>query len=103
MGDELVESSPAENSLGVLVGGKLDMSQQCVFAAWKANCIPGCVNRGVAAGRGRGLPPSALPSGGPIWSTASRPGAPNTGGVQSCWSRSEEGHKDAQRAGTPLL
>ena len=67
--NDLLERSSAERNLGVQVGNRLAMSQQCALVAKKANGILVCIRKRMASRLRVMILPSTLPWSGLTWST----------------------------------
>ena len=97
--EDLLESSPVEKDLGVLVDEKLDVSQQSALAAQKGSCVLGCIKKGVASREREVIVPlySALAEAPPgVLCAGLEP--PVHKGERAGGEGEEEGHKDDQRA-----
>ena len=100
MEEEHIENHSAEKDLGILVDEKLDMSQQRVLAAQRANSILGCIKRGVAS-REREVIVS-LPWEVPYGVLCPSLGPPAQEACQAVGAGPEVNHNDDQRAGASL-
>ncbi|GAB0188286.1 hypothetical protein GRJ2_001293900 [Grus japonensis] len=100
---ERIESSP-EKDLGILIDEKVDMSWQCALAAQKANHILGYIKRSMTSRSREVILPLYFTLVRPLPGVLRPPlGSPAQERHGAGGASPEEGHKNDQKAGTPLL
>ncbi|PKU48212.1 rna-directed dna polymerase from mobile element jockey- hypothetical protein [Limosa lapponica baueri] len=104
LGGEWLENSPEEKDLGVLVDEKLNMSWQFVLASQRVNHILGCIKTNEASRWREVILPLCSALVRPPWGVLCP--ALEFSAQQGCGPVGvgpEEGHKNDQRAGAPVL
>ncbi|RMC15847.1 hypothetical protein DUI87_08052 [Hirundo rustica rustica] len=103
LGDKQIQSSPDQKDLEVLVGERLDMTQQWTLTAWKAKRVLDCIQSSVGSREGGDSAPL-------LCSGEISPAEPHTalvapaqGGQGAVGASREDGHQDDQRNEAPLL
>ena len=102
LGGEWNESSPVQKDMGGLVDKKLNRTRECALAVRKANCTLGYVKSSMAIRSREVILPlcsGRTPLG--ILHPALQPSAQERHGAVGAGP--EEGHKNDQKDGTPLL
>ena len=103
LGDEGIESCPAEKDLGYWWMKSWTWDNNVRSQPGRATVSWAASREACRAGRGRWFCLSTLLWWNPTWSPASSSWALSTRRTWMCWSRSRGSHKDDPRAGAPLL